>query len=252
MQRKGFACERECKGFAYEQGSSTVSVMLDYTKRDGYWIREPGEEPWFMPATYTITRPLDEDGNSEGVWVVYDPEITSLFRVLGEIVASQAPAETSSLPESVRALQGWLRRAAAEVNDYGTEGNEDLYDALERGAEQLEVVLDVLGQYLSDSVKDVDAMLKPPRFSVSDLHGTPVVWEVNECDGQPDPRPLSLLTIAKMLNERTLSEAQRVTMRRIIRSYFPTSSARSQIMFDAIVAELSAWLSEGAPPNTDA
>lgn len=114
----------------------------------------------------------------------------------------QAPAETS-LPESVKALQGWLRRFAAEVNDYGTEGNEDLYDALDRGADQLDFVLGVLDQYMSDSVKDVDAMLKPPRYSVGELHGTPVVWEMNELiDGTPDPRPLSLFTIAKMLNER--------------------------------------------------
>lgn len=40
------------------------------------------------------------------------------------------------------------------------------------------------------------------RYTVGVLHGTPVVWEMNECDGEPDPRPLSLARIAEMLNER--------------------------------------------------
>lgn len=40
------------------------------------------------------------------------------------------------------------------------------------------------------------------RYTVGVLHGTPVVWEMNECDGEPDPRPLSLARIAEMLNDR--------------------------------------------------
>lgn len=43
---------------------------------------------------------------------------------------------------------------------------------------------------------------REPRYTVGELHGTPVVWEMNECDSEPDPRPLSLARIAEMLNER--------------------------------------------------
>jgi hypothetical protein len=47
----------------------------------------------------------------------------------------------------------------------------------------------------------------------------------------------------------TLAIGQLVTMRRIIRGYFP-HSGRSQTFFDAIVQDLSAWLAEGAPPSS--
>jgi hypothetical protein len=46
-----------------------------------------------------------------------------------------------------------------------------------------------------------------------------------------------------------LSNDQRVTMRRIIRGYFPLSG-RSQTFFDAIVQDLCEWLAEGAPPSS--
>lgn len=76
---------------------------------------------------------------------------------------------------------------------------------------------DIIGHSLTsssfsvDDVTDTDPVAKiiregvpkTPRYSVGELHGSRVVWEMNECDGMPDPRPLSLDRIAEMLNGRT-------------------------------------------------